>query len=548
VTDSRSAPITFLVPGSEAGAARGAATLPADTPAGGRVKQSVRVSARREAGALVRVTAVPGEDAVVLHIAHGPSLILHPENARDLLLAQDRVEARTARGDGTHASGAIELPAQLRWRGVEEGPQTRGGARGLLGSVLISAMDVVTDLAMGRAAGLAASHVVKLVDAQVEPGVYALSPETLPKLRGGAAPLTRVSAGNGGPLLVLVHGTFSETHGTFGRLWSHHPQRVQSLFRHYGGRVYALDHPTLGHSPIENALLLARTLDDGARLHLVTHSRGGLVAEVLAQACAAPLEDLSLFAGTEYKTQHAALKELATLVRRKKIGVERVVRVACPARGTLLASKRLDAYVSVLKWTLELAGIPVAPALVDFLGSVAQYRTDPGTIPGLAAQMPGSPLIQWLHQVGSPVPGDLRVVAGDMAGDSVISWLKTLLSDAFYWNDNDLVVQTRSMYGGAPRASSATFRLDQGGTVSHFSYFANERTADAIVSGLIDDAPQGFRTIGPLSWAGESSTGVRGARRGGAAGARESGKPAVFVLPGMLGSNLKVDGERVWLS
>ena len=74
-----------------------------------------------------------------------------------------------------------------------------------------------------------------------------------------------------------------------------------------------------------------------------------------------------------------------------------MVRVACPARGTLLASGRLDAYVSVFKWTLELAGIPVAPQLVDFLGEVAKRRADPDILPGLAAQIPGSPLVQWLH-------------------------------------------------------------------------------------------------------------------------------------------------------
>ena len=58
------------------------------------------------------------------------------------------------------------------------------------------------------------------------------------------------------------------------------------------------------------------------------------------------------------------------------------------------------------------------------------------------------------------------------------------LSDAFYWTDNDLVVQTRSMYGGAPRAKDATFVLDQGGKVSHFNYFSNPRTARAIVNAL----------------------------------------------------------------
>ena len=146
------------------------------------------------------------------------------------------------------------------------------------------------------------------------------------------------------------------------------------------------------------------------------------------------------------------------------------------------------------------------------------------------------------------IPGDLRVVAGDIEGDSVVSWLKTLLADAFYWTDNDLVVQTRSMYGGAPRAAGATFVFDQGGKVSHFNYFRNERTAEAIVNALLHDVPPGFRVIGPLSWAGESSTGCprRAPRRSGA-GVHASDKPAVFVLPGMLGSNLKVDGKRIWL-
>ena len=144
-------------------------------------------------------------------------------------------------------------------------------------------------------------------------------------------------------------------------------------------------------------------------------------------------------------------------------------------------------------------------------------------------------------------PASLRVVAGDIEGDSVTSWLKTLLADAFYWTDNDLVVQTRSMYGGAPRKTGATFVLDQGGKVSHFNYFSNERTAEAIVNAITQDTPAGFRVIGPLSWSGESSTGVRGRKRGADDGKPASDKPAVFVLPGILGSNLKVKGKRIWL-
>jgi hypothetical protein len=39
------------------------------------------------------------------------------------------------------------------------------------------------------------------------------------------------------------------------------------LFAGYRDRVYALEHPTLGVSPIENALALARALPEGAALH-----------------------------------------------------------------------------------------------------------------------------------------------------------------------------------------------------------------------------------------------------------------------------------------
>jgi hypothetical protein len=60
------------------------------------------------------------------------------------------------------------------------------------------------------------------------------------------------------------------------------------------------------------------------------------------------------------------------------------------------------------------------------------------------------------------------------------------------------------MYGGSPRTGGASFLLDQGGKVTHFNYFANERTVQAVVGGLTQDAaPAGFRTIGPLSWAGQ---------------------------------------------
>ena len=157
----------------------------------------------------------------------------------------------------------------------------------------------------------------------------------------------------------------------------------------------------------------------------------------------------------------------------------------------------------MLKWGLELAHVPVAPQLVEFLGAVAQHRADPEQMPGIEAMMPTSPIVAWLNRADAALPGQLRVVAGDLQGDSVGTWVKTLLADAFYWTDNDLVVQTRSMYGGTPRASEgASFLLDQGGGVTHFNYFGNLRTATAIANAALMESPAEFRLIGPLSWGG----------------------------------------------
>ena len=548
---TRESDITFIIPGQAQLAATGATR--------GQLKATVRVGAQRGSGSggeSVRVTARPGEDVCVLTIANGPTLVLSPEAARDLMRAQSPGATRSA--IDAARDDEVVVGAQLGWPGLEA-VATRGVTRGWMGQAVLSAFEVVTGV-KDPAVSLAAAAITKKVDGAVKAGVYKLAADELPQSLKDSEIKPVAAADDGGPLLVMVHGTFVNTFSTFGKLWKLHPQTVRDLFRRYADRVYALDHPTMGESPITNALTLVNALPAGARLDLVTHSRGGLVAEVLARACAGkPLsaDDRALFADSRYARHRSDLDALVKAAQIKGLKVERVVRVACPARGTLLASKRFDAYLSVLKWGLELGGVPVAPELVDFLHEVALRRADPTELPGIEAMMPESAVVAWLNSGSEPIPGDLRVIAGDMEGDSIGSWVKTLLSDAFYWTDNDLVVQTRSMYGGSPRADTAagagaSFLLDRGGKVSHFNYFANDRTVGAIASALMEDQPADFGAIGPLSWAGKDASGTRAAlavkrSRGGDAGVAAADRPAVFVLPGILGSNLKLDGKRIWL-
>jgi hypothetical protein len=621
------AAIAFAVPGSlratQSSTQRSGGAPPrgevAPLPMGlteGRLKASVRVgvdvdtraaAADPMASGVQVVEAVPGEDVVVLHIENGPPLMLSPENARLLMLAQAgatrapatpparaRRGAGGARGSGTPDGAAVEpgdvdadaqawrpneqdaqrsavlaaaggerqlvpVAARLRWSGLEAaGPVARGAQRGLLGEVLVTGFDIVTGLfGGGRAEGRITDWVLQHFDGAVDERVLRLKADALPPPgEGGAAARAAQIDDDAQPALVLVHGTFSNTHGTFHDLWTHSPQTVREIFKAYHDRVYALEHRTLSASPLDNALTLVRACPKRAgnakvRLHLLTHSRGGLVAEVLVRLSANddPASDARHFAGPEYAGHRRVLAELRREIAERHIEIGRVVRVACPARGTLLASGRLDAYLSVLRWTMGLAKIPLAPSLIKLLAEVARRRADPTELPGLESMIPGRAFIDWLHDVNEPAPGELRVIAGDIQGDSIASWLKTLLADGYYWSDNDFVVQTSSMYGGVPRAEGATFFLEQSGSISHFEYFAHERTSQAIADALTRLQPSSqFRPIGPLSAAGQDSSGTRaGSLKQARDAVGGADKPAVIVVPGILGSHLKKDGKRVWL-
>ena len=196
-------------------------------------------------------------------------------------------------------------------------------------------------------------------------------------------------------------------------------------------------------------------------------------------------------------------------------------------------------------------GIGVTSDLLDFVLGVVKERTDPRSLPGLESMMPASPVVRLLNLPELRVGADLSVIAGDVQGESIWSRLKLVVTDWFYGGEHDLVVNTPSMIGGARRAQGgARFERDQGPAVTHFNYFQNERTVRLLVGGLtrVDDGLGGFRPMEAAAEVIEDASAPIARGTTASVPASSAPRPVVIVLPGTMGSALRVKDEEIWLS
>jgi len=508
-------------------------------------KGRVRLGVSRDVGGMVDLPNMQADDIACVEYSNGFKLWtrvddLYRENA-----------VRSARGVADADADVWEIDPQIGGAGAERG----------LGSLTIEALEFFgVDLKEVAATKLCEWFEAKQLQKE-GPGLYQC------RSLAGALKLDKVPGkkidATDKPILLFIHGTGSSSAGGFGKLWTGAQKTGadarEALQNKYGEACYAFEHRTLTLSPIDNALEIASTLPNNAEVHLVTHSRGGLVGELLClgqRKAPDPLQKelLDKIFDTEkdrtqgelfglgfrlpvgYVEQKEQLLKLLEILDKKQIKVTRFVRVACPARGTTLASGRMDRWLSIIN---HLSG---SNDFVEFLLGVLKERTDPRTLPGLEAMMPGSALVRLLNYPDLKVTADLTVIAGDIEGDSLWSKLKWQLADWFYDSEHDLVVNTGSMYGGIARPEgSARFFFDQGKEVNHFNYFKNEATVEKLKAGLVrsDSDQAGYQPISIAKHA-EPARGIQ------VRSARISG-PLAIVLHGTMGSYLTQNKDRVWL-
>ena len=364
------------------------------------------------------------------------------------------------------------------------------------------------------------------------------------------------------PWILLLHGTNSSSKGSFGELMQCEVWRY--LHKQYEGQVLALEHETLTKSPLQNVLTIVEQLPQHASVQLISHSRGGLVGDVLARFCSSnesnrgfDINEINFLKKEKRSADLKNIEAINKLLVNKKITVSKFIRVACPASGTTLASGRMDNFFNMTFNLVGLAtGLMANPVYVSFkslASSVINCKNDVDILPGLEAMNPDSPFIKVLNSPSSQVILDnpLAIVSGNCKTKFNFKALLIIASKLFFTKHNDLVVNTAAMYRGAIWQSNVQYFLDEATDVDHFHYFKNPGTQVAILEALKasgDAAIPGFTTL-QRGAAGLDRNAILKLDGGQVFAQTVTGtRPIVVLLPGIMGSNLGPSDKLIWIN
>ena len=304
-------------------------------------------------------------------------------------------------------------------------------------------------------------------------------------------------------ILLLIHGTFSSTVGSFAGLAETLDGR--NFFKGAVGVydvVIGFNHPTLSRDPMENATdllnrLQAATVPNPPTIDIVCYSRGALVARSLVE---------SLLPSSTWRDSS-----------------RRVVFVGGTNGGTSMTEPKnwhdfIDLYTNLAMASTRAIGLiwgslpiaEIARGVIEGVEAFAKYlvayAVDGGGVPGLAAMQPNGDFVRQINQTqpGQPGPGTPWFVVssdfkprllgdGDVLQELPTRLLKMLIDkpvdQLFDNNANDLVVDTNSMSAvdvetGGFIADSLAFGANS--RVYHLAYFIQPEVARAFTDWLVD--------------------------------------------------------------
>ena len=424
--------------------------------------------------------------------------------------------------------------------------------RGIIGDVLLKAINVFTKNKIAvEIKDLAADLEKKQLDNKS--GLYLVDKNFQ------LQPSNDLAAGK--EYILFLHGTNSSTEGSFGELL--HTDVWKFLLLNFENRLLAFQHETLTKSPIQNVLELLEKLPQYALLQLISHSRGGLVGDVLARFCNSnessrgfDSNEMNYLKKENRTVDLKNIEAIKKLLVDKKITISKFIRVACPASGTTLASGRMDNFFNMSFNLLGLAtGQLTNPLYISFktlASAVINSKNDVDTLPGLEAMNPDSPFIKVLNSPGTNVVLDnpLTIISGNCQTKLNFKALLIIAAKLFFTKNNDLVVNTAAMYRGSQRQGQVQYFFDETNSVDHFHYFKNSATQAALLQALktVGDTPiPGFQLL-LKGAAGLDRNAILKLDGGQVFSNTVTGtRPIVVLLPGIMGSNLSADDKLVWI-
>jgi CHAT domain-containing protein len=365
--------------------------------------------------------------------------------------------------------------------------------------------------------------------------------------------------------LLFIHGTSSSTKGAFGDLQN--SSVWNDTANKYGENIFAFEHRTLTISPFQNVNELIKALPANTNFDLITHSRGGLVGELLMRFCESTdgfmKQSIELFKQEGRTADVKNIEEACATAAKKNIKVRRFVRVACTARGTSLLSERTDIFLNTIINLINISSpilAPIVGGLKMLISETIDSKNSFDELPGLEAQRPDSLVIKALNtykeydENKNPVGFEnrLAVISGNGKFSLSLNGLKIILTKFFFkWKENDLIVDTVSMYQGAKRKNAVQYFLDNGTDTNHFNYFLNNTTRDALKQALFSntDFIPTFKEIQGENFDAAAGRGIFGLENGRLAPVKPKGnKPIVILLPGIMGSFLQQGDNSIWIN
>jgi len=346
-------------------------------------------------------------------------------------------------------------------------PEAAPAARGLLGAIGKKILKVLAFRLVKTVGGEVGDYFVERWETRNRPHRFR---SFLPASYGAVGVPDLVpadwSALSGGRALLMIHGTASRTDIGFGGLAE---ETVGALHERYGGRVFAFDHPTLSRDPRQNVDWFFANVPDGTRLEVdvVCHSRGGLVARMLAE------------------------REGEFSLGSRALTIRRLVFVAAPNAGTILADADylgdfLDTYTNLLNFLPDNGVSEVFEGLIE-VGKQAALGTLEG-LGGLQSMRPGGPFLAALNR---GTRDDKRYFALSSNYEPTVpgwkEWSVNRLLDKIFKAENDLVVPTQGVYD---RNGSDFFPIedrklfDKSDGIAHTRFFGDRRVQDKILEWL----------------------------------------------------------------